>query len=142
MSDTPCSRQLGWQVSSCWRGRGIDADHLAFCSWHAVHHRRRFFDIDSAFGCSQLLVYPVRLRANSAGLRVVAVSELRNRLAEKGGDGVMVEYNVFSDFGHEQSYNVRSVDGLLLADGRHAVKDAERFGGQMLTDNSRPPNCW
>jgi hypothetical protein len=74
MSDTPCSRQLGWQVSSCWRGRGIDADHLAFCSWHAVHHRRRFFDIDSAFGCSQLLVYPVRLRANSAGLRVVAVS--------------------------------------------------------------------
>jgi hypothetical protein len=68
--------------------------------------------------------------------------ELRNRLAQKGGDRVMVEYNVFSDFGHEQSYNVRSVDGLLLADGRHVVKDAERFGGQMLTDNSRPPNCW
>lgn len=52
-----------------------------------------------------------------------------------------VEYNVFSDFGHERSYNVRSVDGVLLAEGRRVVKDAERFGGQILTDGSRPPEC-
>lgn len=68
--------------------------------------------------------------------------ELRDRLAQKGGDTVTVEYNVFSDFGHDRSYSVRSVDGVLLADGRHVVKGAERFGGQMLTDGSRPPNCW
>jgi hypothetical protein len=67
---------------------------------------------------------------------------LRDRLARKGGETVTVEYNVFSDFGHERSYNVRSVDGVLLAEGQHVVKDAERFDGQMLTDGSGPPNCW
>lgn len=58
--------------------------------------------------------------------------ELRQRLASKDGHTVQVEYNIFSDFGKERSYNVRSVDGLLLNDGQHTVRDFERFGGQML----------
>jgi hypothetical protein len=68
--------------------------------------------------------------------------ELRDHLAQKSVDTVTIEYNVFSDFGHERSYNVRSVDGVLLAEGRRVVKDAGRFGGQMLTDGSQPPECW
>jgi hypothetical protein len=68
--------------------------------------------------------------------------ELRDHLAQKSVDTVTVEYNVFSDFGHERSYNVRSVDGVLLAEGQPVVKDAERFGGQVSTDGSRPRECW
>jgi hypothetical protein len=58
--------------------------------------------------------------------------ELRQRLAAKDARTVNVEYNIFSDFGKERSYNVRSVDGLLLNDGQHTVRDFERFGGQVL----------
>lgn len=67
--------------------------------------------------------------------------ELRNRLAQKHGETVTVEYNMFSDFGRERSYNVRSVDGILLADGKHVIKDAERSGGQVLGGSSEP-SCW
>lgn len=68
--------------------------------------------------------------------------ELHDRLAQKHSDTVTVEYNVFSDFGRERSYNVRSVDGILLHKGEYVVKDAERFGGQFLGDGSKPPECW
>jgi hypothetical protein len=68
--------------------------------------------------------------------------ELHDRLAQRRGNTVTVEYNVFSDFGRERSYNVRSVDGVVLTDGKHVIKDAEQFGGQMLTDGSPAPNCW
>jgi hypothetical protein len=68
--------------------------------------------------------------------------ELHDRLAQERVNTVTVEYNVFSDFGRERSYNVRSVDGVVLANGMHVIKDAERFGGQMLTDGSPAPNCW
>lgn len=62
--------------------------------------------------------------------------ELRQRLSSKDGRTVEVEYNIFSDFGNERSYNVRSVDGLLLNEGQHTVRDFERFGGQ-LGENTR-----
>jgi hypothetical protein len=64
--------------------------------------------------------------------------ELRQRLATKDGHTVKVEYNIFSDFGKERSYNVRSVDGLLLNDGEHVARDFDQFGGQILgsTGNS------
>ncbi len=67
--------------------------------------------------------------------------ELRERLAQKRSDTVTVQYNVFSDFGRTRSYNVRSVDGVILHDGEHVVKDAERFGGEMLMDNFSS-HCW
>jgi hypothetical protein len=68
--------------------------------------------------------------------------ELRERLAQKHDGTVTVEYNFFSDFGRERSYNVRSVDGILLQNEQHIVRDAERFGGQILTDGIHAPNCW
>lgn len=65
--------------------------------------------------------------------------EVHDRLSQKRT--VAVEYNVFSDFGRTRSYNVRSVDGVLIADGEHVVKDAERFSGEMLVDNLSQ-HCW
>ena len=67
--------------------------------------------------------------------------ELRERLLQKGSNTVTVEYNVFYDFGRTRSYNVRSVDGVLLNDGEHVVKDAERFSAGMLMDNFSS-DCW
>lgn len=70
-------------------------------------------------------------------------SELRHRLANKDGRAVQIQVNIFKDFGREHAYNVRSVDGLLLAIGHRVVKDAERFGGQILGPSGRPSeNCW
>lgn len=68
--------------------------------------------------------------------------ELRASLATKKDGTVSVEYNIFSDFGSERSYNVRSVDGILLQDRDHVVKDFERFSGQILGDGNSAPNCW
>jgi hypothetical protein len=66
--------------------------------------------------------------------------ELRQRLSSKDRRTVEVEYNVFSDFGKERSYNVRSVDGLLLNEGQRTVRDFERFGGQILGSTSTSAN--
>jgi hypothetical protein len=62
--------------------------------------------------------------------------ELHDRLAPARERTITVEYNVFSDFGRVRSYNVRSVDGLLLANGQHVVRDIEVFGGQILGDKT------
>jgi len=67
--------------------------------------------------------------------------ELRDRISRKHCDTVTVEYNVFSDFGRTRRYNVRAVDGVLLADGDRVLKDAERFSGEMLMDNMSS-HCW
>lgn len=72
---------------------------------------------------------------------VLRSQELLDRFAQRHTDTVAVEYNVFSDFGHTRSFNVRSVDGVLLADGQRVLKDAERFSGEMLVDNFSSP-CW
>jgi len=64
--------------------------------------------------------------------------ELRQRLTPKDGQTVDVQYNTFSDFGRQRGYNVRSVDGVLLNDDQHTVRDDERFGGQILGDTGEP----
>lgn len=68
--------------------------------------------------------------------------ELQDRLARKNLKTVTVEYNVFRDFGRARSYNVRSVDGILLHDNDHVIKDAEQFGGEILGDDGRSPHCF
>ncbi|MGA2858190.1 MAG: hypothetical protein ABSE40_15060 [Candidatus Sulfotelmatobacter sp.] len=64
--------------------------------------------------------------------------ELRQRLAPKDGHTVTVEYNLFSDFGRQRSYNVRSVDGVLPANRGRVVRDFERFGGEILGNSDIP----
>jgi hypothetical protein len=69
--------------------------------------------------------------------------ELHDRLASKNGATVPMQINIFKDFGREKGYSVRSIDGLLLASGKNVVRDAERFGGQMLgTSDNSAESCW
>jgi hypothetical protein len=72
--------------------------------------------------------------------------ELGDRLANEHRATVSMQINIFKDFGIERGYNVRSVDGLLLADGPKVVRDAERFGGHVLDrgviTSSSTDNCW
>jgi hypothetical protein len=90
-------------------------------------------------GTPPLVIY--REQYGSFCYTVLRSQELLDRLAQKHTDTVAVEYNVFLDFGHTRSVNVRSVDGVLLADGQRVFKDAERFSGEMLVDNFSSP-CW
>jgi hypothetical protein len=85
---------------------------------------------ESPNGSAPIVLY--RRVGNSYCYDAFQSEELRQRLAPKDGYTTTVEYNIFSDFGKERSYNVRSVDGLLLANGQHTVRDFERFGGQIL----------
>jgi len=87
-------------------------------------------DVGDAGTASPVVLY----RRVGAGYCYVAFdsSELRRRLMPKSGQEVVVEYNVFSDFGKERGYNVRSVDGLILANGELVVRDYERSGGRIL----------
>ncbi len=48
--------------------------------------------------------------------------ELHDRLTSKNGQAVTVEYDTFSDFGKMRGYNVRSVDGMVLAHGTQLLK--------------------
>jgi len=69
--------------------------------------------------------------------------ELSNRLGERDGATVSMQVNIFKDFGSERGYNVRSVDGVLLATGRKTIKDAERFSGQILSPSgTSTESCW
>jgi hypothetical protein len=90
-------------------------------------------------GTPPLVIY--RDQSGSFCYTVLRSQELLDRIAQKHTDTVAVEYNVFSDFGHTRSFNVRSVDGVLLADGQRVFKDAERFSGEMLMDNFSSPCC-
>jgi hypothetical protein len=62
--------------------------------------------------------------------------ELYDRLKSKRLGTVPVEYNEFSSYGRVHGYNVRSVDGVILANGWYSVKDAERGGGTALVPDS------
>ncbi len=66
--------------------------------------------------------------------------ELRQRLSPKNGQAVTVQYNIFRDFGKDRSYNVRSVDGLLLSDEHHTVKNFEGFGGHISGNGDASPS--
>jgi hypothetical protein len=56
-------------------------------------------------------------------------SELKARLTASNKPVVTVEYNGFSDFGHERAYNVRSVDGFILNVRYRPLHPEESFRG-------------
>jgi hypothetical protein len=71
---------------------------------------------------------------------------LMAKLTASHANEVQVQYNVFSDFGKERSYNVRSIDGIMLNDENHETVQHDGYGGTTLvpTDDSgkyAPPNC-
>ena len=66
---------------------------------------------------------------------------LSSRLRESGRSQINVEYNIFSIFGHEERHSLRSVDGVLLANGKRIVEDVHEFGGQVLSEADEPSSC-
>jgi hypothetical protein len=66
---------------------------------------------------------------------------LSSHLRLSGKNQVKVEYNVFSNFGREGRYTLRSVDGVSLARGVHSIEDIREFGGQILLDANEPSEC-
>ena len=66
---------------------------------------------------------------------------LSSRLKESGRSQFHVEYNVFSSFGHVGRYTLRSVDGVLLADGKRIVEAVHEFGAQVLLEGNEPSTC-
>ena len=58
--------------------------------------------------------------------------ELRARLTASNKPVITVQYNVFSDFGHERGYNVRAVDGLVFNHGYRPLRSGERYGGYVM----------
>jgi len=76
--------------------------------------------------------------------------ELHDRLSLKNGQRVTVEYDTFPNlFGGELGYNVHSVDGIILANGTHVLREdfsgtagvvASRRGDG--TFSARRNDCW
>jgi hypothetical protein len=71
--------------------------------------------------------------------------DLRDHLSAKNGQPVTVEYDTFSDFGKVLGYNVHSVDGMILANGDHVLR--EDFGGVAGVAGNGPgsagnSDCW
>lgn len=62
--------------------------------------------------------------------------ELKAKLSGSNKPLVTVEYNVFSDFGHERSYNIRSIDGLVFNEGSRRVQSGEGYGGYIMNGPS------
>jgi hypothetical protein len=66
---------------------------------------------------------------------------LRDRLKSENKSHIAVEYNVFTTFGHEGSYTLRSVDGVSLADGNRIFVETREFGGQVLLNGDESLRC-
>jgi hypothetical protein len=62
--------------------------------------------------------------------------ELKAKLTESNKTVVNVEYNVFSDFGQERSYNIRSIDGVLFNNGFRTLRSGESYGGYIMNGPS------
>lgn len=67
--------------------------------------------------------------------------QLTDFLRGEGAKQATVQYNVFSTFGHEGKYTLRSIDGVLLADGKRTVKQVDWSGGQILLSGDETSSC-
>jgi hypothetical protein len=67
--------------------------------------------------------------------------KLRDRLEREKRSLVMVEYNVFTTFGREGAYTLRSVDGVPLAIGNRIIQNTREFGGQVLLSRDEALSC-
>jgi hypothetical protein len=62
----------------------------------------------------------------------ISSPELKARLIAGNKPTILVEYNTFSDFGQERSYNIRSVDGMVFNEGERSVRSAGGYGGTIM----------
>ncbi len=71
--------------------------------------------------------------------------DLHDRLLAKNGKPVIVEYDTFGGSGKVSGYNVLSVDGIMLANGRHVLReDYSAAAGVMRRGegNASGDDCW
>jgi len=68
--------------------------------------------------------------------------ELHDRLSSRNGQPVTVEYDTFRDFGKVRGYNVRSVDGMMLATGYHVLKPEFAASAGVVGNSNSEDNCW
>lgn len=71
--------------------------------------------------------------------------DLHDRLAAKNGQLVPVAFDTFSYFGKVLSYNVHSVDGIILANGYHVLRDdyaATAGVFQQRPGTAGDDDCW
>ena len=70
--------------------------------------------------------------------------DLHDRLLAKNGQPVTVEYDTFRSFGRMSGYNVHSVDGMILANGDHVLRDdfAATSGLASKGAGSGEGDCW
>jgi hypothetical protein len=71
--------------------------------------------------------------------------ELYDYLLSKNGQSVTVEYDTFTDFGKVRGYNVRSVDGKMLANGDHVLKPEFAGGAGVMkagAGTASGEDCW
>jgi hypothetical protein len=71
--------------------------------------------------------------------------DLHDHLSSKNGQPVTVEYDTFSDFGKMRGYNVHSVDGVILANGYHVLReDFAAISGvaRSGTGSAGKDDCW
>jgi hypothetical protein len=76
--------------------------------------------------------------------------ELHDYLSPRNGLLVTVQYDTFSDFGKVRGYNVHSVDGMILANGYHVLREdfavssgmtsGSALNTKMFTLNGN--DCW
>ena len=69
------------------------------------------------------------------------VPSLRDRLERENKSHVTVEYNVFTTFGHEGRYTLRSVDGVPSASGKRVIQGSREFGGKILLSGDEALRC-
>jgi hypothetical protein len=68
--------------------------------------------------------------------------ELSQKLRASNKPTTSVQYNIFSDFGRQRSYNVRAIDGLIFNDGDRVVRAAqEGYGGYVETSSAAREVC-
>ncbi|HXN20255.1 MAG TPA: hypothetical protein VN875_18100 [Candidatus Binatus sp.] len=68
--------------------------------------------------------------------------ELHDRLSPKNGQLVTVQYDTFSDFGKIRGYNVRSVDGMMLANGYHVLRPEFAAIAGVIGNSVSKNDCW
>jgi len=71
--------------------------------------------------------------------------DLHDRLQAKNGQAVTVEYDTFSDFGKVRGYNVHAVDGIVLANGYHVLREDYAATAGVAREGQGSANesdCW
>jgi hypothetical protein len=69
-------------------------------------------------------------------------NELHDRFSSRNGQLVTVEYDTASDFGKVRGYNVRSIDGIVLANGYNVLRPDFAASAGVVGNSTSTYDCW